>query len=246
LDFSRKKISFENKKKNFMEKLLLLTITLFLLLACQEDRKEATKEKQTPKDTLTNRTKRKKITFEDIKGRFLHKNSKMVSFDIEDAKLGKMLFTLSDTNKHTLTRQDLIDIGLDTTQYKNQYNFYLAYALHQFELGYLLCYAYKTEVLTKIDVVFVSQNSKKVRYCFSINSGGDAGFRAKDFMFLQNNKIEVHTLEKLIDKTTYKKYQLTFLPNFELKADTLDRQFRQSYENDLFQEILTKHGLRAF
>jgi hypothetical protein len=223
---------------------LLLPIFLFCLLACQETKKEATERKQALKDTIPKKVERKKITFEDIKGRFLHKDLKMIHF--EDEKFGQMLFTLSDTSKYSLTKQDLTDIGLEKTQYKNLSNFYLAYTFHQFEMGYLLCCAYRTEVLTVIDVILINREGKNAKYCFSIRSGRDAGFRAKDFVFLKDNKIEVHTLETLIDKTTYKKYNLTILPNFELKADTLDRQFRKSYEKDLFKEILQKYGLRYF
>lgn len=226
-------------------KVLPFFLLAFSFLACQEQTQtpeETTKQliKKIVKETLP----RKKVTFEDIKGKFLHKNLKVVNFDPE--KYGKIFFELSDTSKNSISEQELADLGLNLTKYKNPKKIYLAYTLQTYRNDYIILLAYKTEVFIMIDTIFLDRENKKAKYCFSMRYGQDMGFRANDFAKFENEKMEIHTLESLADKTTYKKYQLTFLPNFELKADTLDRQFRKSHENELFKEILTKNELRAF
>jgi hypothetical protein len=210
------------------------------MLACQEPTKEPSKPKQARKSPPKEEKVRKKITFEDIKDRFLHKNLKTLHFDRE--KFGKQLFSLSDTSKHTITRAELEDLGME----KSQPQFYLAHALHEFKTGYLLCLARRSEVFTLIDCVITNLQGTDAKHCFSLRFGGDAGSMANDFAFLNDNKIDIHIVENMRGDMTHKQYSLHISPTFELKADTLQTLKQKDPQYNLFKEILQKYGLPSF
>jgi hypothetical protein len=216
-------------------------ILTFFLLACQETHKEATKEQQIPKDTLTNKVVRKKVTFEDIKGRFLHKDLRVVS------SVGQNFYEIvsfpKDTCKNLISKEDLEDIGLNQKTYQHKRNKYFAYSLHQTDIDNWIGLAGGGEYMTFIDYFRLDKRGQNPEFVFSLKSEADGGRGRKDFAIFHKDYVDIHLLSIYVDTLTHKNYRLTWKQPFTFKTDTLINIKQKDKRWDIFIETLKKYGL---
>lgn len=227
--------------------LVLLFCSLF---ACKEaiTQKQNIKDSLSKKDTISDKIETKKITFEDIKGKFLHKNPKLIPMPTDTNFYAMVAEPEHIKTFGDMRQKEIEDLGLIklVPDYKRGRRKYLAYAIHNFRNGYLIGIGWGGEYFTSIDYFRIDNKGQAVQYCFSLSSAGDGGLRKKDFAIFNENFLEIHDLYSRMYEVTYKKYKLNFLPNFEIKTDTFYRQFRNSMENDLFKEVLRRYSFRVF